>query len=272
MRRQRLDQAIVERGILPSRTSAVDAIEARRVLVGGSLATKASRQVSAADPIVLTGESPRFVSRGGAKLQMAIDSFDVNVTGRSCVDAGSATGGFTDCLLQSGASRVLAIDVGYGQLHERLRQDSRVVSLERTNIRDVDRELAAANLQPSPPPSLVVADLSFTSVRPLAQGLVEIAGPEGELIILCKPQFEVGRVVAAKGKGVVRNRSDRHGALLDVIGALQASGTVIMGIVSSPILGPAGNAEFLVHASLAGENGATESMVERALDQAEAIE
>ncbi|MEI8051052.1 MAG: TlyA family RNA methyltransferase [Actinomycetes bacterium] len=273
MRRQRLDHALVERGLFDSRTSAVEAITAGRVLVAGSVADKSSRQVSPGDPIVVTGSGPRFVSRGGSKLERGIQAFSVSPVGRTAVDAGSATGGFTDCLLQSGALGVLAVDVGYGQLHEKLRSDARVVSLERTNIRDVDRQKACEALSPLPPPSLVVADLSFTSLRPLVERLLDLSGPEGELLVLCKPQFEVGRQVAARGKGVVRDRQDRRGALLDVIATFEGAGATIMGIVSSPILGPAGNAEFIVFASKVACVSATtvEQMADAALDEAELL-
>lgn len=273
MARQRLDQVLVARGLVPSRTSAALAIDEGRVLVKGSVADKPSRQVSPADPVELIGPPPAFVSRGGAKLQGALDRFALVVKGRSAVDAGSATGGFTDCLLQAGAVRVLAIDVGYGQLHERLVDDPRVVSLERTNIRSISRGRAAELLAPAPPASIVTADLSFTSLVPLIAGLLEMAGEQGDLVVLCKPQFEVGRVVAARGKGVITDREDRRGALEGVARSLHASSSQIMGVMASPILGPAGNAEFLLHASRRDlqPEATVEDMIERALDEAEQI-
>ena len=273
MARQRLDQVLVARGLVPSRTSAALAIDEGRVLVGGSVADKPSRQVSPSDPVEIIGPPPAFVSRGGTKLQGALDRFCLDVSGRSAVDAGSATGGFTDCLLQAGASRVLAVDVGYGQLHERLVGDDRVVSLERTNIRTMSRTRASELLQPAPSPSIVTGDLSFTSLVPLIEGLIEMAGPEGDVIVLCKPQFEVGRAVAARGKGVITDRHDRRGALAGVAGAIGTSSASIAGIMASPILGPAGNAEFLVHASARQPqpDATIEDMMDRALDEAELL-
>jgi len=272
MARQRLDRALVERGLADSRQAAVAAIEEGRVLVSGTIANKPARQVAPSDPIHLTGEAPRYVSRGGKKLERGLERFSVSVEGATALDAGSATGGFTDCLLQSGAALVVAVDVGYGQLHERLRQDSRVISLERTNIRDLARDEITARLAPFDPPRIVTADLSFTSLRPLVHVLLELAGPGGDLVLLCKPQFEVGRQIAARGRGVVRERSDRRDALLDVIGTFDEAGAAIMGVVSSPILGPAGNAEFLIHAVRGGRSMAEiDVTVEAALDEAEAI-
>jgi 23S rRNA (cytidine1920-2'-O)/16S rRNA (cytidine1409-2'-O)-methyltransferase len=244
----RLDVALVDRGLVDSRSEAAALIDEGRVLVNGAVALKAARQVAGGDPIVLLDGGPAFVSRGGKKLAGALEVFAVDPKGRTAVDAGSSTGGFTDCLLQHGALGVLAVDVGYGQLHERLRADDRVVSLERTNIRAVDRDGAVALLAPLPAPSLVVADLSFTSVIPICDRLIELAGPMGEVIVLCKPQFEVGREVAARGRGVIRSDEDREGALRGVIDALGEAGVAVAGVAASPILGPAGNAEFLVHA------------------------
>ena len=273
MARQRLDHVLVARGLVESRTQAGEAIEAGRVLVGGAVADKASRQVAPSDPIEILGSGPRFVSRGGHKLQAALDQFDIDVSERTAVDAGSATGGFTDCLLQAGAHRVLAVDVGYGQIHERLLHDPRVVSLERTNIRSLDRLQAASLLAPNPAPTIVSADLSFTSLEPLLATLLEISGPSGDVLALCKPQFEVGREVAARGKGVIRERSDRRRALDGLVGAADALGAAIMGVVSSPILGPAGNAEFVLHiqCNRAMDSATVATKLESALDVAETL-
>ena len=272
MTRQRLDRALVERGLVNSRQEAVSAIEDGRVLVGGASATKPARQVSPQEPIVLVGDPPRYVSRGGLKLEGALETFAVDVRDRVAVDAGSATGGFTDCLLQGGAQFVVAVDVGNGQLHERLRSDERVLSLERTNIRDLTREGLGEAIPSGVLPDLLTADLSFTSLRPLLPVLLDLVGPRGELVLLCKPQFEVGREVAAKGKGVVRSRNDRELALRDVIRSLEEAGAAIMGVVNSPILGPAGNAEFLLHVRREGTStDALDHMVEAALDAAELL-
>ena len=272
MARQRLDRALVERGLVGSRQEAVAAIEAHRVLVGGSLAEKPARQVAAGDAIVLTGQGPRYVSRGGAKLARALEAFELSPEGRLCLDAGSSTGGFTDCLLQNGARRVVSVDVGYGQLHERLRQDPRVVVLERTNVRELNPHSLAALILSEERPSLITADLSFTSLRPVVPVLLELLDVPGELLLLCKPQFEVGREVASRGSGVVRDRQDRRSAVLELVATLEASGAAIMGVVSSPILGPAGNAEFLLHARSSGHSApGLGAALEDALDQAEAL-
>ncbi len=249
MRRVRLDVAMVERGLVGSRSEAAALITEGRVRVLGSIADKPARQVAPSEAIVVIDDRPSFVSRGGRKLEAALDLFEVDPRNRTAIDAGSSTGGFTDCLLQRGALGVIAVDVGYGQLHERLRADPRVVCLERTNIRALERLSAIEMLEPFPAPSLVVADLSFTSVVPICARLVELAGPGGEVIVLCKPQFEVGRQVAARGRGVVKDDADRAGALRSVVDALAATDVNVAGIGTSPILGPAGNAEFLVYAT-----------------------
>ena len=273
MGRVRLDALLVDRGLVRSRAEASEAIAAGRVLVNGSVAQKAARQVDRGDPIHVVTQGPAFVSRGGKKLARALDAFSIDPTGRTAVDAGSSTGGFTDCLLQAGAVAVVAVDVGYGQLHERLRQDRRVISLERTNIKEVGRRRAIELLQPFPAPSIVVADLSFMSARLICARLLEVCGTGGDTVILCKPQFEVGRQVAAKGRGVVRERSDREDALDGVVEALSHAGANVLGVAASPILGPAGNAEFLVHArhGRPADRATIASMITKALDEAEQL-
>ena len=273
MGRVRLDTLLVERGVVRSRAEAAEAIAAGLVLVNGSVAQKPARQVDPGEPLHVVPSGPTYVSRGGKKLARALDRFAIDPTGRTAVDAGSATGGFTDCLLQAGAVGVVAVDVGYGQLHEHLRIDERVVSLERTNIREIDRARAIALLEPLPPPSIVVADLSFMSARLICARLLEMSGADGDTVILCKPQFEVGRQVAAKGRGVIRQRSDRSQALEGLIGALTAADAEVRGVISSPILGPAGNAEFLIHARMGAPtaSSAVAIMISLALDEAEQL-
>ena len=273
MGRVRLDVLLVDRGLVRSRSEATEAIDAGRVLVNGSVAQKAARQVDPGEQIHVIAQGPTFVSRGGKKLAKALSAFCIDPMSRTAVDAGSATGGFTDCLLQAGALGVVAVDVGYGQLHERLRQDERVISLERTNIREVDRARAVALLAPRPAPSIVVADLSFMSARLICARLLEVSGASGDTVILCKPQFEVGRQVASKGRGVIRGRSDRASALDGVVDALGTAGATVLGITASPILGPAGNAEFLVHArhGVETERATIESMINVAIDEAEQL-
>jgi 23S rRNA (cytidine1920-2'-O)/16S rRNA (cytidine1409-2'-O)-methyltransferase len=217
------------------------------VRVAGAPATKASRLVSAAEPIEVVGPPPRFVSRGGEKLDAALARFDVTVEGKRALDAGASTGGFTDCLLQRGASTVVAVDVGYGQLHERLRADPRVSVLERTNV----RHLTAA--EAGGPFPLVVADLSFISLRAVVPALAgTLAEPGADLVVLVKPQFEAGRADAARGRGVITDPAVWLGALEGVVAALSQAGTVMMDGMVSPLLGPQGNVEFLVHARLGG--------------------
>jgi 23S rRNA (cytidine1920-2'-O)/16S rRNA (cytidine1409-2'-O)-methyltransferase len=235
----------VRRGLAPSRQAARAVIDAGRVTVGGAPAGKASRLVAPDEPVVVSGDPPRFVSRGGDKLAAALDRFDVSPAGRRALDAGASTGGFTDCLLQGGAARVVAVDVGYGQLHERLRADDRVEVHERTNVRD----LAPGDL--GAPFPLVVADLSFISLRSVLDALVGLAAPAADLVLLVKPQFEAGRAEASRGRGVIRDPEVWHRVLDDVVDAVTARGAAIMGVMVSPITGADGNVEFLLHARTA---------------------
>ena len=209
------------------------------MLVSGSVATKASRQVDGAEPIELVGPPPRFVSRGGEKLEGALARFDVDVTGRRCLDAGASTGGFTDCLLQRGAAEVVAVDVGFGQLHERLRADPRVTNLERTNIRSV----VPAQIGGRVP--VTVADLSFISLRTVLPVLVELTEPAGDLVLLVKPQFEAGRQEASRGKGVIRDPEVWRRVLEEVRSAGLSQGATMMEAMVSPLRGADGNVEFL---------------------------
>ncbi len=219
-------------------------IEQGQVLVSGSVADKASRMVSPAEPITLLGPSPRYVSRGGDKLDAALERFDIEVTGARALDAGASTGGFTDCLLQAGAATVVAVDVGRGQLHPRLRGDPRVDSRERLDIRQVTLDTVGGVAV-----DLVTADLSFISVTRAVPVLVGPAvAPGSPLVILVKPQFEAGRAEASRGRGIIRDPDIHRRTLTEVVEALTASGADIMGMMPSPITGSAGNLEFLVHA------------------------
>jgi 23S rRNA (cytidine1920-2'-O)/16S rRNA (cytidine1409-2'-O)-methyltransferase len=226
----------------------VEAIESGSVLVGGAPAVKASRLVSASEPLRVLAPPDAFVSRGGLKLDAALSRLSVVVDGRRALDAGASTGGFTDCLLQRGAVHVTAVDVGHGQLHPSLRADPRVTVLERTNIRTLDVEVLRAADPDFEPCGLVVADLAFISLRSVVGPLVSAAAPGADLVLLVKPQFEVGRAAAARGRGVVREPELWLGALEGVASALMAAGTGIMGAMASPLTGPAGNREFLLHA------------------------
>ena len=210
--------------------------------MGGAPATKAGRLVGGDEPIVVIGPPPRFVSRGGEKLDAALDRFAVPVEGRRALDAGASTGGFTDCLLQRGASEVTSLDVGYGQLHERLRADPRVRSVERTNIRHVTPSDIGG------PFPLVVADLSFISLRTVLPNLVALAEPGADLVLLVKPQFEAGRAEASRGRGVVTDPVVWRRVLGEVRDAISAQPAAMMDAMVSPLQGADGNVEFLVHA------------------------
>jgi 23S rRNA (cytidine1920-2'-O)/16S rRNA (cytidine1409-2'-O)-methyltransferase len=200
--------------------------------------------VAAAEPIELLGAGPRFVSRGGEKLDAALSRFGIDVAGRRALDAGASTGGFTDCLLQAGADTVFAVDVGRGQLHARLRQDARVVSHERTDIRDVT--LATVG---GAPVGAVTADLSFISVSRAVPVLVgPVAAPGADLLVLVKPQFEAGRAEASKGRGIIRDPEVHRRVLGEVTGTFAAAGADVIDVMPSPITGSAGNIEFILHA------------------------
>ena len=192
--------------------------------------------------MVLARQRPRYVSRGGDKLAAALDHFEVEVAGRVALDVGASTGGFTDCLLQRGAVGVVALDVGRGQLHERLVADPRVHNLERTNLRGVDRGLLR-----QAPFALVVGDLSFISLAAVADDLVELAQFGADLVLLIKPQFEAGRREVSKGRGVIRDPAVWAGTLERVGSAIEARGAAMIGAMVSPLRGADGNVEFLAH-------------------------
>ncbi len=214
------------------------------MLVAGAHADKPSRLVASSEPIGVTGPPPRFVSRAGEKLDAAIDRFAVVVSERRALDAGASTGGFVDCLLQRGASSVVAVDVGRGQLDPRIRGDRRVVVLEGRNV----RSLEPADLGAAGAVDVLTADLSFISLRTVADRLVRLTVAGGDLLLLVKPQFEVGRVEASRAKGVIVDPELWRRAVSGVASAMAAAGTGIMGVMASPIRGAAGNVEFLLHA------------------------
>jgi 23S rRNA (cytidine1920-2'-O)/16S rRNA (cytidine1409-2'-O)-methyltransferase len=211
--------------------------------VNGAPAAKAAHLVSPAEPVTLSGPPPRFVSRGGDKLDAALERFAVDVAGKRALDAGASTGGFTDCLLQRGARQVVAVDVGYGQLDSRIRADRRVTMLERTNVRTVT--IADVGGRPFP---LVVADLSFISLTTVAPVLAgDLAAAGADLVLLVKPQFEAGVREASRGRGVIRDPAVWHRALQEVGTALNRAGAAMMGLMVSPLTGASGNVEFLGH-------------------------
>ncbi|MFL5738074.1 MAG: TlyA family RNA methyltransferase [Actinomycetota bacterium] len=239
--RRPLDQELVRRGLASDRNAAREVISSGRVRVGGRPALKDSTLVRPDDAVALGPEGRRFVSRGGEKLSAALERFGVDARGRRCLDAGASTGGFTDCLLRAGAEHVIAVDVGYGQLDWTLRTDPRVTVLERTNA----RELRADELPYRP--DLVTADLSFISLASVVPTLAELSSPEAEFLLLIKPQFEAAAAAVEEG-GVVRDPAVRARAIEDVAAAASRSGLQPAGVMASPLTGPAGNAEFLLHA------------------------
>jgi 23S rRNA (cytidine1920-2'-O)/16S rRNA (cytidine1409-2'-O)-methyltransferase len=238
------------------------------VVVSGTQADKAARLVAPNEPVVVLGPRPRFVSRGGEKLDAALNLFAIDVTDRRALDAGASTGGFTHCLLQRGVLTVCAVDVGHGQLDQRLRTDPRVTVLERVNVRSLTPEVLRQVDPDFVPCSIVTADLSFISLVTVVPALTGPVGTDrADLVLLVKPQFEAGRAVVARGKGVVRDPEVWRQALSDVTSALQSAGTGIMGAMVSPLTGPAGNVEFLVH-TRKGAEPAEEDAVDRLLEVA----
>ncbi len=210
--------------------------------VNGAIADKAARQVAPGDQLVVTGPPARYVGRGAHKLEHALDEFELDVVDARVLDAGASTGGFTDCLLQRGAGQVVAVDVGHGQLHERLRADARVVNLERTNVRHLDLDTIGGRVD------LVVGDLSFISLRLVIAPLVSVCHPGASMVLLVKPQFEAGRAEVSRGRGIISDPEIWSRVKSEVAGALTAEGCRIVGWTDSPIAGAEGNREFLVHA------------------------
>jgi 23S rRNA (cytidine1920-2'-O)/16S rRNA (cytidine1409-2'-O)-methyltransferase len=243
-RRQRLDADMVRRRLVPSRVEAGRAIAAGLVLVNGSMADKPARLVDPGDAVVLQGPRSRFVGRGGDKLDAALGSFAIDVAGMRVLDAGASTGGFTDCVLQRGASHVVAVDVGHGQLHPKIRNDNRVTVLERFHVRDLTAESIGGKVD------LVVADLSFISVIRVLPQLSSVCHPHGELVVLVKPQFEAGKAEVDRGSGVIRDPVVHQRVCNEVAAALVANGCEVLAWTDSPITGAQGNREFLVHARL----------------------
>ncbi|NNC74270.1 MAG: TlyA family RNA methyltransferase [Acidimicrobiia bacterium] len=239
MTRRRLDGELVRRQLVESRAAAQRAIASGLVVVDGVPDPKPATLVADTASLKLVEPEHPFVGRGGLKLEAALTSFAVDVAGWRCLDAGASTGGFTDCLLQRGAASVVALDVGYGQLAWSLRTDQRVTVVERTNVRLVDVESLGA------PFDLVVADLSFISLRLVSAQLVAAAGT-GPLILLVKPQFEVGKDRVGKG-GIVTDSTDQREAIKDVVDAYRELGRGLAGVVESPITGAKGNREFLIY-------------------------
>ncbi len=251
----RLDRLLFERGLAPSRERAQSLILAGKVLVDGQKIEKSGAAVDAAVEIRLVGDDLKYVSRGGLKLERALENWALDVRGATCLDVGTSTGGFTDCLLQRGAALVIAIDTGYGQIDLRLRNDPRVRLLERTNARYLRGEQLAPFLADASPIRLLAMDVSFISatlVLPAVLNAVRSAGPHAppaalEAVILVKPQFEVGRGQVGKG-GIVRDPAAQQSAVDKVRAAAGENGAATTDVIESPILGGEGNREFLLYA------------------------
>jgi 23S rRNA (cytidine1920-2'-O)/16S rRNA (cytidine1409-2'-O)-methyltransferase len=239
-RKLRLDELVVARGIAESRTKAQALILAGRVLVDDRPAEKPGARVAHDAALRLRGEERRYVSRGGDKLAGAIADLGISVAGKRCLDVGASTGGFTDCLLQHGAAHVIALDVGYGQLDLRLRSDPHVTVIERVNA----REMGAEHVPPEPPVTLAVVDVSFISATLVLPRVAALA-PRADVLVMVKPQFEVGRERVGKG-GVVRDDADRASAVARVREAAAALGYSARGEAQSRVSGPAGNREIFL--------------------------
>jgi 23S rRNA (cytidine1920-2'-O)/16S rRNA (cytidine1409-2'-O)-methyltransferase len=246
MAKARIDAVLAERGLFPSRTAAAGAVRAGAVRVGtdGPIALRPSQLVEP-EAALIVEEGPRFVSRGGIKLDNALDTLGIDVGGRDCLDVGASTGGFSDCLLQRGAARVAAVDVSYGQLDLRLREDPRVAVIERLNA----REMSPADLPFVP--DLATIDVSFISVAKVLPAAIYCLAPGGELLAMVKPQFELGR--ERVGRGVVRDLGDRREAILGVALAARELGLSVCGFASSGLPGPKGNRETFVWCGGTGE-------------------
>ncbi|OLC10800.1 MAG: TlyA family rRNA (cytidine-2'-O)-methyltransferase [Candidatus Rokubacteria bacterium 13_1_40CM_4_69_39] len=257
--RVRIDRLLVERGLVESREQAARLILAGEVLVDGKRVSKAGALVARDAGVELQGRSP-FVSRGGEKLAHALDAFQMKVAGRVCLDVGASTGGFTDCLLQRGAARVYAVDVGVGQLDAKLRKDPRVVVMEKTNARALDPRIFGEQ------PTLAVIDVAFISLEKVLPSVFGVLAPRGEVIALVKPQFEVGREAVGKG-GVVRDPALHRQAVARLARYAVLRGWHVLGVTASPLRGPKGNREFFLHCSSHGRTVSDlESMIDKSVE------
>jgi len=246
--KERLDVLMVARGLAESREQAKRLVLAGQVEIAGSGLPKPGQLVSVDAAISLKAKE-RFVSRGGLKLEEALEKFGISVEGKICADIGASTGGFTDCMLQHGARTVYSVDVGATQMHERLRADSRVVLLEHTNAKNLTAEIFAES------PEFVAVDVSFISVLKISASLRDVMVSGGEAVILIKPQFEAGREIVSRGKGVIRDPDIHRNVLVAVIDGLLEQGWGVKGLIKSPIEGGSGNKEFLCWLSFTGDAG-----------------
>ncbi len=242
MIKERLDRLLVSRGLVTGRKQAYAAIIVGSVKVDGSVCRKPDQKISEGAVLEYTGSEDEYVSRGGLKLERALDVFDVAVEGRIALDAGASTGGFTDCLLRRGAAKVFAVDVGYGQLAWKLRQDERVKVLERVNVRYLEPKLL------DEAPGLTTIDVSFISLAKVLPAIGAVLDEKGEALALIKPQFEIGKGRVARD-GVVRASDDHREVVGAIVRLCFGEGWSVLGLTWSPILGPKGNIEFWIHLS-----------------------
>jgi 23S rRNA (cytidine1920-2'-O)/16S rRNA (cytidine1409-2'-O)-methyltransferase len=257
--RKRIDRVLVERGLIESRERAARRIMAGEVLVDGQRVDKVGALVSPTAFIEIVGRS-RYVSRGGDKLEHALQHFGVNVAGQICIDIGASTGGFTDCLLQAGAERVYAVDVGPSQLDARLRRDERVIVMEHSNARSLDPRIF------SDLPSIAAVDVAFISLEKILPAVFSVLTPRGQVIALVKPQFEVGRGAVGKG-GVVRDPEQHRAVVARLARYSILRGWHVLGVTASPLRGPKGNREFFLHLSTHGRTaGNLETLIERSVE------
>ena len=253
MAKQRLDQYLTEHGMVTSRSMAQSMIMAGEVYVNGQKASKAGEMVSGTEEIEIRGKSLKYVSRGGLKLDKAMSVFPIDLPNTICMDIGASTGGFTDCMLQNGAKKVYSVDVGYGQLAWKLRQDPRVVNLERTNIRYVTEE------QVPEPIDFFSVDVSFISLKLVLPVAFQLLKNSGHGVCLIKPQFEAGKEKVGK-KGVVRDKDVHLEVIENVLRFTREIGFTVLGLDYSPIKGPEGNIEYLMYIGKEGEDAAPDAL------------
>jgi 23S rRNA (cytidine1920-2'-O)/16S rRNA (cytidine1409-2'-O)-methyltransferase len=261
-RRARVDAELVRRGLARSRQQAAELIGAGRVTIDGMPAAKPATAIAVSATLTVEGDQERsWVSRGAHKLIGALDRFDISVADRRCLDAGASTGGFTEVLLDRGAREVVAADVGYGQLAWSLRSDPRVTVLERTNVRNLSREVVGG------PADVVVADLSFISLTTVLPALTSCASADADIVPMVKPQFEVGKDHVGAG-GVVSDPTLRSGAVLAVARRAADLGWPAVGVAASPLPGPSGNVEYFLHLRAQTDRGLAGDALERAVARA----
>ena len=257
--KERLDVLLTQKGMAPSREKAKALIMAGQIWIDGSRIDKAGTMVDSKCEIEVRGDTCPYVSRGGLKLEKAMEMFDFHVENAVCCDMGASTGGFTDCMLQRGAQKVYAIDVGYGQLDYKLRTDPRVINMERTNIRYMDTALIEE------PVDFISIDVSFISLDLILPVAAEVLSETGRVICLLKPQFEAGKEEAAKGAGVIRDPEVHRRVLENVLQSAMEFGYECKGLVKSPLLGPKGNVEFLADLRYPGAAFDVQQLIEKCM-------